>query len=135
MPRWVLALSIVASVVAGCSKSDTVDVTGTVTMSGKPAENVQVTFNPKGAARMATGVTDANGRFALSTAKPNDGAMPGEYVVTLGEYYPPGKPPPLPPRGGLLPSRFPPKYGDPGQSPLTATVAPEGKNDFPFDVK
>ena len=42
---------------------------------------------------MAGANTDASGRFSLSTAKPNDGAMPGNYNVTLGEYYPPDKPP------------------------------------------
>ena len=34
--------------------------------------------------RIAT--NNANGRFTLSTAKPDDGAMPGEYAVTLDEY-------------------------------------------------
>jgi len=62
--------------------------------------------------------------FSLSTAKPGDGAMPGEYVVTLGEYYPPDKPPaPAPKAAVFLPSRFPAKlrrsvevaaYGDRG---------------------
>ena len=134
MPRWVLAFSVVALVVAGCGQSETVSVSGTITLKGKPADQAEVMFNPKGAGRMATGVTDANGKFTLSTAKPNDGAMPGEYVVTLGEYYPPGKAPAMPPKGGLLPSRFPPKYGDPQQSPLNAKVERGGQNDFQFDI-
>jgi hypothetical protein len=111
-----------------------VSVTGTVTMNGKPAEQAEVMFNPK-TGRFASGVTDASGHFTLSTAKPSDGAMPGEYIVTLAEYYPPGKPPKLPAGGGLLPSRFPPHYGVPGKSPLTATVERGQKNDFQFDVK
>jgi hypothetical protein len=134
MQRVVSAVAVLALLVAGCSQSDTVAVTGTVMLNGKPADKAEVMFNPK-QGRLATGVTDAEGRFALSTAKPGDGAMPGEYVVTLAEYYPPDKPPALPKGGGLLPSRFPPKYADPGKSPLTATVERGKKNDFQFDVK
>jgi hypothetical protein len=135
MRRMVGAMALAAIVLAGCTQSDMIGVTGTVTLKGQPAGQAEVTFNPKSGGRMATGVTDASGKFTLSTAKPNDGAMPGEYAVTLGEYYPPGKAPALPRGGGLLPSRFPPKYGDPGQSPLTATVERGAKNDFEFDVK
>jgi hypothetical protein len=134
MHRVVSAFAVSALIVAGCSQSETVAVTGTVTLNGKPADQAEVMFNPK-QGRLATGVTDANGRFILSTAKPSDGAMPGDYVITLAEYYPPDKPPALPKGGGLLPSRFPPKYADPAKSPLTATVERGKKNDFQFDVK
>ena len=61
--------------------------------------------------------------------------MPGEQTVTLGEYYPPGKPPPMPRGNEPLPSRFPPSYSDTVNSPLKAKVERGGKNDFPFDVK
>jgi len=120
--------------VAGCTKSDTVAVTGTVILNGQPAGDAEVLFTPQGAGRMAGAHTDASGRFSLSTAKPDDGAMPGNYSVTLGEYYPPDKPPALPKGGGLLPSRFPPKYADPAQSPLKATVERGKPNDFKFEV-
>ncbi len=120
---------------AGCQKSDTVSVTGTVTLNGTPVEQAEVMFNPKTTGRFATGVTDASGKFTLSTAKPNDGALPGEYIVTLAEHYPPDKPPALPKGGGFLPSRFPLQYADPAKSPLTAKVERDGKNDFQFDVK
>jgi hypothetical protein len=135
MQRWGVALVVLIVVAAGCGQSETVNVTGTVMLRDKPIENAEVMFNPKGAGRMAAGATDASGKFTLSTAKPNDGAVPGEYVVTLAEYYPPGKAPALPPKGGLLPSRFPPKYGDPNTSPLTVTVERGAKNDFQLDVK
>ena len=68
---------------------------------------------------------ERNWPVSASTAA-EDGAPPGEYVVTLGEYYPPGKSPALPRGGGPLPSRFPVKYGDPAQSPLHANVEREG---------
>jgi len=135
MRSFVCATVILTSMAAGCSKSDMVAVTGTVTVNGKPAEGVEVMFNPQGSGRMATAHTDASGRFSLSTAAAGDGALPGDYVVTLGEYYPPGKPPAMPKGGGLLPSRFPPRYQDPTQSPAKAKVERGGKNDFTFDVK
>lgn len=134
--RQLVTLSGLAVLLActGCSQSETVAVTGTLTMSGQPVENAQVMFNPK-RGRYAEGVTDATGRFTLSTAKAGDGAMPGEYTVTLAEYYPPDKPPALPKGGGLLPSRFPVKYADPAKSPLTATIERGAKNDFALEVQ
>ena len=135
MRRWLAVGGMLAAfVAAGCGQSPTVKVTGTVTIKGQPAENVQVTFLPADG-RPATGVTDAQGKFELSTFKPGDGAMPGQQTVTLGEYYPPGKPPPMPRGNEPLPSRFPPAYSDTVNSPLKANVERGGKNDFPFEVK
>jgi hypothetical protein len=118
--------------VAGCNQSPTVPVTGVVMFNGKPAADADVMFNPK-TGRIATGVTDANGRFALATFAPNDGALPGDYVVTLCEYYPPDKPPKM--SSGPLPSRFPTKYGNPSTSPITAHIERGQKNEFQFEVK
>jgi hypothetical protein len=135
MLRWVAIGGVLAAlIVTGCGQSPTVKVTGTVTVKGQPAEGVQVTFLPA-SGRPASGVTDAQGRFELSTFTQNDGATPGEQTVTLGEYYPPGKPPPMPRGNEPLPSRFPPSYSDTVNSPLKATVERGGKNDFQFDVK
>ena len=134
MRRSVCALAVIVLATSGCTQSDTVAVTGTVTMKGQPVDKAEVMFNPKHG-RHASGVTDAAGRFSLSTAKPGDGAMPGEYTVTLGEFYPPDQPPKPPPGGGFLPSRFPTKYADPNTSPLTATIERGKKNDFQFEVK
>ena len=134
MIRKLVAVALCAAGVLGCTQSDIVPVTGVVTFNGQPADQAEVMFNPK-TGRLATGVTDASGRFTLSTAAPNDGALPGEYIVTLGEYYPADKPPKMPPPGQGLPSRFPPNYGDPAKSPLTATVERGKKNDFQFEVK
>jgi hypothetical protein len=118
--------------VAGCSQSDTVPVTGVVLFNGQPAAEAEVMFNPK-TGRLATGVTDASGRFKLATFKPDDGALPGDYVVTLGEYYPPDKPPKM--TSGPLPSRFPAKYGNPDTSPLSVHIERGQKNEFQLDVK
>ena len=133
MSRFCFAAALLAAVCSGCSQSDTVPVTGVVTLNGQPAAQAEVLFNPK-TGRMASGITDDQGHFALSTAKPNDGALPGDYTVTLFEYYPPDKPPKMPPPGQALPSRFPPKYADPATSPLNATVKRGEKNEFKFEI-
>lgn len=131
MPRvGYFALALVTAL--GCSQSETVPVTGSVTLNGQPAKDAEVIFTPsKG--RVASGATDASGRFALSTNAPGDGAVPGDHKVTIVEYYPPGKPPPM--SSGGPPSRFPQQYMEASQTPLTAKVERGGKNDFTFDVK
>jgi hypothetical protein len=108
-----------------------------VTLNGQPCADVVVMFNPRPGtpARMSSAHTDSAGRFALETASPHDGAMPGDYTVTFDEYYPPGKAPAMPKGGGPLPSRFPVEYGNPDRSPLTAHIERGAKNDFQFEIK
>ena len=130
MRRTALALGLVAALSAGCGRSETVPVTGVVTLNGQPADEAEVIFMPsKG--RVASGVTDQEGRFTLSTNKSGDGAVPGDHVVTIGQYYPPGKPPPM---SGGPPPRFPLKYTDHTQTPLRAKVERGGKNDFQLEL-
>jgi tetratricopeptide (TPR) repeat protein len=65
----------------------TVAVQGTVLYKGKPLDGVRVMLHPQfdmGAINFRpSGVSDAQGRFTLTTGAPNDGAPPGEYVVTF----------------------------------------------------
>jgi hypothetical protein len=131
MIRMLIAAMLFAAALSGCTKSDSVPVTGTLLLDGQPVDQAEVQFNPK-TGRMASGVTDASGHFKLSTAKPNDGAVPGEYTVTLFEYYPADKPPKM--TGGPLPSRFSTKYANPATSPLNAKVERGAKNDFKFEA-
>ncbi len=128
----VLIGAVLAGILSGCGQSETVPVTGTVKLNGQPAANAEVIFTPtKG--RVASGSTDATGRFTLSTGRPDDGAVPGDHKVTIVEYYPPGKPPPM--TSGGAPSRFPAQYADTSLTPLTAKVERGKTNDFTFDVK
>src|SRR4051812_41271144 len=74
--------------VVGCGDSSGLakryPVSGTVTYKGQPVEKGTVNFIPaapdKG--REATG-SISNGRFRLTTSTPDDGAMPGQYKVTV----------------------------------------------------
>ena len=91
-------VAVLFASVAGCSqgrKVDTVPVSGKVTFKGSPLEGATVAFVRKAqqgetAAQMpASGVTDANGVYNLTTfvtpSKPQQGAVPGDYQVTIAK--------------------------------------------------
>lgn len=86
------ALLALLAVVGGCSNKGTtsvgaVPVSGVVLLDNEPAVGVTVSFSPddpkKGMA--AVGTTDSQGRFKLTTRVPGDGAVPGEYTVTISK--------------------------------------------------
>jgi len=96
------------ALLTGCGGGDGVDrlkvqpVQGTVTFEGKPLANAQVAFHPKNPsdqrAKVALGTTDASDNFQLTTYDTNDGAVAGEFTVTVqyfqlqqsGESFSPG---------------------------------------------
>jgi hypothetical protein len=69
----------------GCgSKDQLVKLEGVVTLDGEPVEGAIVSFLPdEGGGRFASGVTAKDGSFRLMTYKPDDGALPGDYRVTV----------------------------------------------------
>jgi hypothetical protein len=63
-------------------------VSGIVTLDGAPLPGAKVTYYPSLGEAPALGVTDSAGKFQLSTfdlktLKSTDGALPGEYKVTV----------------------------------------------------
>ena len=133
---------LMASGLAGCGDSppEVAPVTGTVMYQGKPVDGAAVTFTPANG-RPATGQTNANGEFTLTTFKTNDGAITEEHAVTIAKMESgpvaqgePGRAPPVtsatPPK-----SLIPKKYSDPRTSGLKETVASPGPNEFTFDVE
>lgn len=78
----VCSLLLIASVGCG-SSSGTVPLKGKVTLDGAPLVNASISFIPQGTGRQATGTTDSNGEFAMSTIDPKDGCMPGTYKVAI----------------------------------------------------
>jgi hypothetical protein len=134
---------LVASLLIGCGGPDypeTIDVSGTVTLDGKPVPDAIVTFLPTDGRRSGTGYTDSSGHFTLTTFKPEDGAVPGAHAVAINPTEAPPMPGEAPVMGvggsaGSYTAPFPPKYGDPKQSGFTAEVSPDGENDFTFDMK
>lgn len=74
---------------SGCGSSDgfapPIPVTGKVTLAGKAVDGATVTFLSKSGLRSASGNTDKDGNFKLTSVNTDDGASPGEYVVTIGK--------------------------------------------------
>jgi hypothetical protein len=141
----------------GPTGEPTYPVTGTVKVNGAPAEGVAVSFVPDGdGGQCAVGVTDAAGKYSLTTRKKDDGAVVGRYKVGFAKYqgppptaaepakmhadydvsneYPPGynpdAVPETPPAKNLLPA----KLADPLQSGFAAEVKPES-NTLDFDLR
>lgn len=69
----------------GCGPSlpGTVPVKGQVLLDNKPIADAVVMFVPKAGGRPADGSTDASGNFSLKTFGHDDGAIPGDYIVTV----------------------------------------------------
>ncbi|MCS7237758.1 MAG: carboxypeptidase-like regulatory domain-containing protein [Thermoguttaceae bacterium] len=128
MARVFLGLIVVGAL--GCSRGGqsrpapvkTYPVRGTVTFQGKPLPDATVLFRSKDGKWTASGRTDSNGTFTLTTFNPGDGAPAGEYMVAVMAFEAPAtsesEEKPGPPPKMLIPK----KYATPETSGLTATV-------------
>lgn len=153
-------IGIVASVAAtmvifGCSDDSGLPtrykVSGKVTHNGEPVPKATIVFEPVNPplpeGRVANGLIE-NGSYTLTTATPDDGALPGEYKVMvlattidtteLAKEH-----------GGLLhqgdnahqkaakaaKNPLPEKYAQTSNTPLKATVDAKNSNYFEFDLK
>ena len=156
-----LLLMVGIALCVGCPQGvdhpPTHPVTGTVTYNGDPVEGANVTFVATGGGQGAAGVTDASGKYTLTTFASGDGAVAGKYGVKIfkfevdaadaggGAAGEPEEPGGLPdpgvgitggPEGAPDPgpkNLLPEKYNDPGTSGLDATVV-EGPNTFDFPL-
>lgn len=113
-------------------------VSGTVTYKGNPVADAAVVFYPVGGGKVATGKTDDQGKYTLTTYDSGDGALVGEHSVTVvvqpsvteteidsPDAYA------VPEAGGG--SSIPAKYASKESSGLTKTVA-SGDNDIPIEL-
>ena len=114
---------LILAALAGCSdeygaSEPTFAVTGKVVLAdGKPLTAGRVTFVAKdGLKPPASGEIAADGRFALTTRAPNDGAIPGDYKVRVEPAAA------VAGNAALRGLRFPVKYVDEDSSGLTVTV-------------
>ena len=138
---WLVSgLVLVCILGLGCGKgsgtSGTIKVSGKVTRNGAGLPNVLVSFLPaKG--RPATGETDANGAFKLTTDVTGDGAVPGKHKVGFSVKSSTIPPMPGTPEAASYkesPLPFPAKY----KSPETSGLEYEVKSGGPaadFDLK
>ncbi len=131
-----------------------VPVTGTITVDGTPMEGAMVVFNPVDGTRAASGRTDAEGKYSLTTEINGDGALPGEYKISVTKHLAAEDDLPKevdPNDEGSLDDIYSKldtskvqksknlihaQYENPLGSGLSATVtSDESKNVFTFDVK
>jgi hypothetical protein len=74
------------ALICGCSDG-LIDVHGVVTYDGEPLPKATVSFVREGGAagRPAGGFTDQQGRFELTSYRPDDGIIAGRYRVTVSK--------------------------------------------------
>ena len=129
-------LAAAAGVVwVGCSGDDgpqMAKVNGVVLVGGQPARNFAVQFHPS-VGPLSVGVTDADGRFVLTTKTPGDGAVVGQHQVAL-IYIDPNISLEVTGFEALKNSPIELKYAQPDAAGLTATVEPDIENSFRFDI-
>ena len=128
------ALPVMLLVCVGCSSGgpEIAQVSGRVTMDGKPLANASVVFIPENG-RPAGARTDADGRYVLNFTEGRRGAIPGKNSVRIttqretekdenGKTVVPGSP-----------ETIPMEYN--AASTLEFTVEPKKKNVANFELK
>lgn len=134
---------------AGCRKKhsgpDVMPAGGTVSFQGRPVSGALVVCCPASpSAPAAYGNTDSEGRFQLTTYEPGDGAVAGEYRVTVSKntvtgmsieeaeayYQREKKNPPLP----TVTHHLPQKYDDAANTPLRIKVVSDNPNEFHLEL-
>jgi hypothetical protein len=118
----------------------TVQVSGQITLEGRPIAKAAVGFIGDDGARLSTSSTDNDGKFSIRAAL-------GKNVVTVAKVTPGAAPPPSSDEPQLMPttgeyqkmviavkSEVPAKYGDPKTSGLSVDVAESGMKPSVIDL-
>jgi hypothetical protein len=150
-PRGGSAILLLVAVAAvGCSGHQQehrppklVPVHGVVRLSGKPVDGARVDFfNTASDQPSASGMTDAEGKFRLTTYADGDGAVPGKYRVAVTKAQDAGRheektAPPSFRLGGAPRPRWliPQHYSNPATSDLQADVTDGENPEIVFDLK
>ncbi|MBA4029642.1 MAG: hypothetical protein C0478_01815 [Planctomyces sp.] len=117
---------------------------GVLKYKNQLVEGATVSFLAPGTPRSASGITNPQGEFILSTFNPDDGAIVGEHVVTVIKIDPDLKQKPDEPADayttrmlGKDPSKslLPQKYALPQKTPLRRSVKAEGANDILIELE
>lgn len=136
-PRMLAVLVLVTAAAAGCGRGGgptPVAVAGRVaTAAGQPCGGALVVFHPRDTARLndakPVAIAADDGSFQATTTRQNDGAVPGEYGVTVVWPDPTKRKQQmsLSSEGGSSgPDRLKGRYGNPGRPRITVTIPPAG---------
>ena len=127
-----LAVGLAAALLlAGCEQRRyvIVPVSGRITLDGKPAEGVHVSFQPQGGGPASVGVTNNEGRYTLRRI---DTQQPGALVGTHRVYFSLVAENVSPDDAGRpLKSRLPEKYR---KGMISFTVPPGGTDQADFSL-
>jgi hypothetical protein len=138
--RYLIVLSFFVPFLmfSGCSGNlpKTSKVNGHVTYEGNPLPDVMVSYISTVGNPTAIGATDAKGEFVLSTFNLRDGAIPGEYNVSIA----PMKPAPTFETASAAEIAaykppFPEHYFDAATSGFTVQVEQKKENLHQFDIR
>ena len=125
-----------ALMLSGCGQPDhgfnLAQVSGTITYNGEPLDDALVAFDPEGGGRIASGRTDAEGHYKLTTVDEYDGAIVGRHGVRVVKRVA-AKAPHLPQPDAYAPL-IPEKYFNVSTSGLTAEVVDGESNVFNFTL-
>lgn len=87
---FVISLFAFCLLSTGCQKEQGLKglskIKGKLTLKGEPVEGASIALSPVasgGEARAAGAITDAKGEFIIQTLQANDGAFPGEYLISV----------------------------------------------------
>jgi hypothetical protein len=117
-----------------------------VTYQGQAVEGAAVGLRSDETKKTATGMTDAQGRFKLSTLHEGEGTPAGKYKVTVSKSASPVASNTSPmsmedaakkaarPAAKGPENQLPPKYADPATSGLEFTVSATAPNDFKIEL-
>lgn len=131
--RWLGLLA--AALLGGCATNGPQPVEGTVVWEdGTPATELataQVVFDLPAQKTSSRGSVRPDGTFRLTTFRPDDGALPGDYKVMMLEVARKTMPNDS---TRLMPGALDSRYADPSTTDLTASVKP-GVNKITLKVK
>jgi hypothetical protein len=142
-----LFLVLLLGALEGCGNDDLerrYAVHGKVTRQGKAGQTGTINFLPVKDAngRVASGEIKSDGSYTLTTKDPGDGALAGDYVVTINmsevdrskvESMPGGMPRLDQMSRVRVKALVPTKYSDPSKTDFKAKVEPKS-NFFDFDI-
>jgi len=120
------------AVCSGCDRGvelpELGEVTGTITLDGKPLEGANVMFEPRGEGVMSAGRTDSTGKYELRYLLPGTtnvkGAVIGKHAVRIERLPEPGRE-----ADAMV---LPPRYNV--ESTMTADVKPGKNENVNFDL-
>jgi len=152
---FIVLLSVSLSILSGCGSDEdewtrkrpkVFKAGGTVREAGQPLSGAIVVFHSIAGEVGGRAMTDVKGNYRLTTFKDFDGAVEGEYRVTIekADWVPVNSGNLDAPDAADLGSGSGPvkkvqlsaeKYADPEKSGFTANITPKGPNRFDFDLE